>query len=375
MTEEQILSLDKSGVLERLKELDREVRASQDVDFVRSATEEKQILKDRLDFLETREMTEKLNGGPVKIPLIHDNKISGGYNTMDNMNIRSIQKFITAGASGLDTEERSAITISGAGAVLPSEVFQNIITNEKYADLLTRATVYTNENSGTVKIPIISDTEASWKAEGAAVDPTDPTITSLTLGGQELMRAVGFSAAVASLSAEQFESWLEQVVAGEVVETLEKAFISGDGTETPHKGLKNLEDIAGTIKATTAIQAADLANAIAKLPVKYGRNAIIIANTNTALGVVGLFKGTNEYAYNLSEGAASFMNHEIIMNEYVADNEIYVVDPAQLYVRFASAPVVEVDRSAGFLSATNYMRCLTVVDFAWNPKAVAKVIL
>ena len=67
------------------------------------------------------------------------------------------------------------------------------------------------------------------------------------------------------------------------------------------------------------------------------------------------------------------MSKEIHISEYCADNEIYIVDPKQLYVRFAMDPVVDVDESVGFLSGTSTMRCLAVVDFAWNPDACVRV--
>ena len=101
--------------------------------------------------------------------------------------------------------------------------------------------------------------------------------------------------------------------------------------------------------------------------------AILLMNANTAYNTVGLFKGTSEYAYSLADGAARFMGKEIHISEYCADNEIYIIDPAQLYVRFAMQPVVEGDKSVGFMSAANTMRCLTVVDFAWNTAAAVRV--
>ncbi|MBQ8389578.1 MAG: hypothetical protein IJX52_01180, partial [Oscillibacter sp.] len=94
---------------------------------------------------------------------------------------------------------------------------------------------------------------------------------------------------------------------------------------------------------------------------------------NGAFNTVGLFKGASEYAYTLADGAGRFMNREIVINEHCSDDALYIVDPAELYVRFAMSPTIEVDRSSGFQSATTAMRCLMVVDYAWNPAACAKV--
>ena len=61
------------------------------------------------------------------------------------------------------------------------------------------------------------------------------------------------------------------------------------------------------------------------------------------------------------------------MNEHVADDVVYIVDPSELYVRFAMPLQVEANRSSGFTSASVDLRALTVVDSAWNANAISKV--
>lgn len=298
-------------------------------------------------------------------------------NNMENIEIRAFQKFIAEGSTkNLTVEERAGLTTSGAGAVMPVEIYNRMITSGKYSDLLSRATVLNMSGAGTVKVPVTSSNTATWKEELTAVTPASPTLTSIDLGGKELMRAIQYSAAVEHMTADQFTTWMSDLCASEVVETLENAFITGDtDSDAPHDGLQNLTWAPNTnaVEATTAITAADVAKGLSLLPQKYARNAILLMNANTAYNTVGLFKGTSEYAYSLADGAARFMSKEIHISEYCADNEIYIIDPAQLYVRFAMQPVVEVDKSVGFLSAANTMRCLTVVDFAWNTAAAVRV--
>lgn len=298
-------------------------------------------------------------------------------NHMENIEIRAFQKFIAEGSmKNLTAEERAGLATSGAGAVMPVDIFNRMITSGKYSDLLSRATVMNLSGAGTVKVPIASSTAATWKTELQPVDPAAPALTSLDLGGKELMRAIQYSAAVEHMTAEQFTTWMADLCASEVVETLEAAFITAtEGTDAPHNGLQKLTWTPNTneVEATSAITAADVAKGLSLLPQKYARNAILLMNANSAYNTVGLFKGTSEYAYNLADGAARFMSKEIHISEYCADNEIYIIDPAQLYVRFAMQPVVEVDKSVGFLSAANTMRCLTVVDFAWNTAAAVRV--
>lgn len=339
--------------------------------FVRLENELKAINEARTAYAQ-----EVLNGEDKIIRKFKDDA-NRKENNMENIEIRAFQKYITEGSmKNLTAEERAGLVASGSGAVMPIEIFNQMITSGKYSDLLSRATVMNLSGAGTVKVPVTSSSAASWKTELQLVDPATPTLTSLDLGGKELMRAIQYSAAVEHMTAEQFTSWMADLCASEVVETLESAFITATaGTDAPHNGLQKLMWTPDTneVEAETAISAADVAKGLSLLPQKYARNAILLMNANTAYNTVGLFKGTSEYAYSLADGAARFMSKEINISEYCADNEIYIIDPAQLYVRFAMQPVVEVDKSVGFLSAANTMRCLTVVDFAWNTAAAVRV--
>lgn len=337
-----------------------------------------QLEKELKDITEGRgEAAQKVLDGEGETIKRFDPKEGRKDNKMENIEIRAFQKFIAEGTlKNLTVEERAGIVTSGAGAIMPTEIFNKMITSGKYSDLLSRATVMNLSGAGTVKIPIASNTAATWKTELQPIDPTAPTLTSIDLGGKELMRAIQYSAAVQSMTADQFTTWMSDLCASEVVETLENAFITATaGTTAPHNGLQKLTWTPNTnaVEATSSIAAADLAKGISLLPQKYARNAILLMNANTAYNTMALLKGTSEFAYNVADGATRFMGKPIVISEYCADKEIYIIDPAQLYVRFAMQPVIEVDKSVGFLSAANTMRCLTVVDFAWNTAAAVRV--
>lgn len=308
--------------------------------------------------------------------------IGKGENNMKNaLEVQAFQKFVASGGDirTMTDDLRNAITTTGSGAVLPVDIFHRMLTDEKYSDLLHRATLINQGGAGTIKIPVASSSSAVWKTEGEAVTPENPKLTSIDLGGVELMRLIQYSAAVDALSIENFAGLMASLVSSELVETLERAFIGGSTkTGQPHDGLDNLTWTAGTnlvetAGTTTAISAADVAKGISLLPQKYARNAVLLMSADTAYNTVGLFKGTSEYAYNIADGAGRFMGREIIINEHCSDGAIDIVDPKELYVRFAMPPLLEVDRSSGFTSATTSMRCLAVVDYAWNPAACVRV--
>ena len=287
-------------------------------------------------------------------------------NNMENIEIRAFQRYVSDGsAKNLTTEERAALTLAGSGAVVPTEIFKKLLHDRKYSDLLNRATVLNINTPGNVKIPVGSGITASFKSEGAAVTPSG-TISSLDIGGRELMGAVQYSAAVGAMATGEFTNFMADQLSKAITEALENDFVNNEA-----KGLAALEDVTET--TTTAINADSLAEALAKLPQQYARNAIVMASAATVYKSIGTANAGGAYAFNLETGAQGFMGKEVVVNENVSDTNLFILDPKEIYVRFSLAPTVEVDTTSGFLSALNTMRALTVVDFAINPSAVVRV--
>ena len=309
----------------------------------------------------------------------------GGENmekSSNGLELKAFQKYLTTGIKTMTDIELRALSLSGSAAVIPTTIMSTLISSEKWSDLLHRATVMIEEHAGKIKIPIASNTAASWKIENSDVDAesnsyeASPILTNLELGGFELYRWSRISAASYSMATAEFQDMMLQLLSAEVIETLEKSFISGTGSGQP-KGLDNLTWTPGTNQkltssAETAIGPADIATALSYLPQRYARNAIILMNADM-LYKVSQFKGTQEYAFSLSDGATRFLGKEIVLSEHMADDTIYIIDPKQLYVRFAMPIQVEADRSSGFTAASIDLRALAVVDAAFNPSACVAV--
>lgn len=331
---------------------------------------------------EIKARRQKICDEGVVVKTFEENEITRGDN-MDNQEIRSLQKFVTAGVNVMSEPEKRALNITGAAAVLPLSISDQLISDQKYSDLLHRATVINEGGAGTVRIPIASSTAGSWKIENSEVDGDDnsyeksPTLTYIDLKGYELMRLMTMSAAAGSMASGAFMDHMLNLLSAEVIETLEESFITGSGVGQPN-GIESLSYTTGTnqiltASAATAIAPANIASALSLLPQKYARNAVILCNADTLFNLIALYKGTSEFAYNLADGASRFMGKEIIVNEHVSDDELYVLDPKELYVRFAMPIQVEADRSSSFRSASIDLRALTVVDAQFNTKAVVRV--
>ena len=376
----------KSRLDELLKITDKEFDAMK-LEEMRSYNEELSSLDEFIKaedvkIQERKKLTQKVaNGAGTVIRSWNNNNNVGGNNNVEelnkDLNIRSFQKYVTDGIKSMNETEQRALDLSGSAAVLPTAISEKLITSEKYSDLLNRATVINQGGAGSIYIPIASNNAAEWKVENAPATEAAPTLTKLELKGFELMRLLTISAATSAMAVGNFMDSMLNLLSSEVVETLEASFINGTGLAQP-KGLSELTYTTGTdqvltASAATAISPANIAQAIGLLPQKYSRQAVIVCNADTLYNLISLFQGTAEYAFSMAEGASKFMGKPIIVSEHVADDELYVVDPSQLYVRFAAPIAMEADRSSGFTSASISLRALTVVDSVWNQKAVVRV--
>lgn len=386
-----IYSMNLEQVNKRMSELDSIVERSEDLKEIDNCTKEKKELNKRhavlSDLKERKEIARGMQDGSITDYTIIETMGNITENrTMDNENIelKSFQKYVASGGKieSLTEQEQRSLNIGNSGAVLPTSIMNKLITSEDYSDLLQRATVMTEENVGKIYIPIASNTSANWKIENSEVDGSSntyeasPTITKLELGGFELYRWMQASAATMSRSTADFTDMMLNLLASEVVEALEYAFINGAGTTQP-KGLANLTYVTDTNQILTSgaavdIAAGDIAEALSLLPQKYARGAVVLCNADM-LYKIGKFLGTSEYAFNLADGATKFLGKQIVVSEHVADDNIYIVDPNELYVRFSMPLTLEVDKSSGFTAASYNLRALTVVDAAWNPAACVHV--
>lgn len=327
-----------------------------------------------------KDINEKLNDATVIFEHNNEREMKEMENNKD-LEVRSLQKYLTTEFKQMNEIEQRALDLNGAAAVVPKDIVNVLITDGKYSTLLSRATVFGDSRPGKLSIPIASHNAAVWKDENADADANDatyeksPNITNIQLGAHELYRWMRMSSAAYSMSSAEFQEMMLNLLSSEVIEELEKAFVDGTGIGQP-KGLEavNFTDKVNAVEVATggAIAPKDIADAISLLPAKHARNAIVMCNTGT-LAAISLFKGTSEYAFDISQGANSLFGHEIVVNEHVDDDVVYIVDPSELYVRFAMPLQVEANKSSGFTKASVDLRALTVVDAAWNDKAVSKV--
>ena len=279
------------------------------------------------------------------------NDKTAGNKNMENLELRAFQKMVTTGMKTMTDEEQRSLNLSGSAVVIPQSIHNNLITSEKYSDLLYRATQFNEARPGKIQVPIASNNNGVFHTELAPIGEASPTLTSLELGGFEIARLLQISASASSMSSPEFETMLVNLLASEVLVGIEESVIKGTGTGEP-KGLKNLTWTVGTnaVTATTSIKVVDIASALGLLPAKYSKGAVILMNSKTLYALAQSESTGGSYAFNLAEASEKFMGKELVIHEHIEDNYAYVVNPRELYVRWSMPLQMEVDKSAGFTS-------------------------
>lgn len=363
----------------RMAEIDAMQEDSLNLEELRSVNQEYETLTQRRSSLKAAikaaEEAALLDGVILGKAIEKPNERKTNMNDIETR-MQAFQKYVTRGAGSMSDVEMRALDLAGSAAVLPVEIYNDLITSTKYADLMPRATILNVPNAGSVYVPIASDTAATWRTELDPGAEASPTLTKIELKGYELMRLMQMSAAATSMTAGDFQARMTELLGAEVLDTLETSFITGTGNGQS-KGLDNMTWDASnqvlTDSAADPITPAHIAKGLGLMAAKYSRSAIILMNSVTFYDICELEDATGRPVMAIDRAADKLFGREIVLNEHVANDVVYVVDPRQLYVRFASPIAIEADRSSGFTSASIYLRALTVVDAKWNPAACVRV--
>lgn len=297
--------------------------------------------------------------------------------TMENIETRALQSYLCKGVSNMTEDERRALTTTGSGsAVIPTVIIDRLISTAGLSILTNRATHLADNRPGKLVIPVApASGGVGWHQELADITLYDQSISSISLSGAELVKLIAASRAMLEMSTDNFEMYLVNLLAGEMLDVLEDSYVTGKaGTDNcPGDGLDNLTLTGRIVTAASSITVADIAKAVALLPAKAQRGGLVLANASTMAGVL-----TQEttYAFDPSTTLRS-LGVELVQDPHVADNTLYVVGELSqtLFLNFWQN--ISVRRSEDAMLAKNAIAFLAscVCGFAWNPANVAKVTL
>lgn len=360
-----------TDIEQRLSELDVEVREMTEVADIEKATEEKRALLERqaeLSAIETRKQAalELQNGAEGKI------LETRGKNTMEErtfaVGTKEYRNAWLAQLQGKQIEERAAIALADAGAVIPEDLQDSIISKAKeYAPVLNEITLL--HVPGGVKFAVEGVTNAaSMHAENAAINPESDTLVSVTLSAYEITKLIQISATVKNMSIASFESWLIANLAEAIAMKAENLIFNGSGSGEA-KGL-----MATAIEVTGGISSANVYAVFGALKSGYARNAKVFVNRNTFFTSVLPLQDKAKNDLVVREGGVYvLLGAKVEFTDSIANGELVVGDFKKYVANMAEGQNVK----SAFDINTNSYKYLGVTEFDGKPaieEAFAKII-
>jgi HK97 family phage major capsid protein len=279
-------------VNERLAALDVEVRDAGDVATIEAATAEKTTLVERkaeLEDLETRKQTA-LN-------------ITAGTQTTKILETRSDKKMEENKVIGIDSPEyRSLFLRNLQGNLTDIEKREGEIILSQVAGAMPTITANRIAEKLTQEAPLLAEIElvnvpggftmalendnadAALHTENALLAGAADTVTSITLGGFEIIKFVSLSATVRAMTVDAFESFVVSQITKKVARKLNYYLIKGTGSSMP-KGIDYARTWTDTSTAVEWAGAtplpAELVEQVGLLGGGYQANAKWLMNAST----------------------------------------------------------------------------------------------
>lgn len=229
----------------RLAELDIEVRDATSVETVEAATTEKQLLVERKAELETLE-TRKQTALNITAGTQPNTKI------IDKTEDRKMEEVKTYGVDS--PEYRSLFLRNLQGNLTDIEKREGEIILSQVAGAVPTVTANRIAEKLTVEAPLLAEIDlvnvpggftmalegtnnnAALHTENALLTGAADTVTSITLGGYEIIKFVSLSATVRAMTIDAFENFVVAQISKKVARQINYYLISGTGSSMP-KGI------------------------------------------------------------------------------------------------------------------------------------------
>mgnify|MGYP001202680709 CR=1 FL=1 len=326
-------------VNERLAALDVEVREATDVATIEAATTEKTALierKQELEELETRKQTAlNITAGTQQNTKIlektEDRKMeevktygieSPEYRTLF---LRNLQGNLT------DIEKREGeIILSQVAGAMPTITANRIVEKlTQEAPLLSEIELVNVPGGFTMAIEN-ANANAAIHTENSLLSSAADTVTSITLGGYEIIKFFSLSATVRAMTVDAFESFVVSQITKKVARKINYYLILGTGSSMP-KGI----DYARTWTDTsTAVQwagaaplPAELVEQVGLLGGGYQQNAKWLMNASTFWN--SIFPVQDDSKYRILEqngGTWYLLGFPVMWDDQVNAGDIFFGD-------------------------------------------------
>ena len=261
----------------------------------------------------------------------------------------------------LTEEQERAYAASDAANAIPTIVADKMLEKmKKLAPMLSEITLM--QVPGNLKFVVEGTRNAASKhTENSAVTAAADTVVTVTLGAIEFMKVIGISKTASAMSADGFEAYLVDMLAGDIARAIDN-YIINDSTN----GITALTYTTGTNQvlqtATAGYGYADIMDLIALLPAAYDAEAKFLCNKKTFQKVKGILDTSKRPIFDAAD--KTLCGYPVLVDDYVttANNALYLGRWTDVVGNLSTPIEVESDASSGFLSATINYRGFAAFD-------------
>ncbi len=260
-------------------------------------------------------------------------------------------------------------TVTSAAAVLPTATLNEVIKKARTMGGLLP--VCRGFNLPTkISVPVGTPaTKAAWHTEGAAVESEKNTTVAVAFNGYEILKVFSISAAAKKMSISAFENYIVDELNACVMECIADSIVNGTG-EAQGTGLETITWTAGTNAVEYANGStpdyADFVATMALLKRGYSQGAKWAMNNATlythVYGIVDQNKRPIFIADPKNESIGYILGREVIIDDNIADGDIYLGNFNYMGYNIPEGIVIEVSRESSFRSGLIDYRALAIAD-------------
>lgn len=352
----------------RLLDLDKQVRESNDLDFVKTAkTEKEQLLQRKAELQELEQRKKDIfaieHGAGQK-----REERAGGYKVEEKTYAVDTPEYRTAflkqmQGKDLTTEERTAVV--AAGAVIPTTTMNQIVGKLELCPII--AAVDVSYIPGFVTFPVESTiNNASWVEMATAATDSADTLSSITLGMYKLIKTIEITADVKAMAIDAFEAWLIARLVNKLEKAIANAIFNGTGTNQP-TGLLKSGEISNTGTFTkAAITYKDIMSILATVPTQYLTGAKFALPRTLFYGEILGLTDDNKRPIVVADPQApakfNILGYPAIIDDNCTADTIIFGDFKGYKFNFAKPITVESNESVAFRSGSIVYRGMTLCD-------------
>jgi len=263
-------------------------------------------------------------------------------------------------------------TVTSAAAVLPTTTLNEVISKaRKMGGLLSVCRSFNLPTK--IAVPVGTPaTKASWHTEGQAVESEKNTVATVSFNGYEILKVFSISAAAKRMSIDAFESYIIDELNACVMECIADALVNGTGsgqgtglesiTWTATGNNKNAVEYANG----STPDYADFVATMALLKRGYSQGAKWAMNNATlythVYGIVDSNGRPIFIADPKNESIGYILGREVVIDDNIADGDIYLGNFNYMGYNLAEGIVIEVSRESSFRSGLIDYRALAIAD-------------